>query len=81
MLRNDLRACCLKYYFKTDIAAQKKLKRKEYIDANSFAADVELIFNNAIEYNLDHSMLWEDAHALRVRIPCFRSSSSSLTVL
>ncbi|KAF6766736.1 RSC complex protein [Ephemerocybe angulata] len=42
-----------------------KLKRKEYFGANDFAADVELIFSNAMAFNLEHTQIWEDALALR----------------
>lgn len=42
-----------------------KLKRKEYFGANDFAADVELIFSNAMAFNQEHTQIWEDALALR----------------
>ncbi|TFK26643.1 peptidase M24A, methionine aminopeptidase [Coprinopsis marcescibilis] len=43
----------------------KRIKRKEYKNAEEFANDVELIFSNAMKYNLDHTQIWEDALALR----------------
>ncbi|CAL1694422.1 unnamed protein product [Somion occarium] len=43
----------------------KKLKRKEYPTAVDFANDVELVFSNALEFNQEHSEVWEDALALR----------------
>ncbi|KAI0078855.1 Bromodomain-containing protein [Panus rudis PR-1116 ss-1] len=43
----------------------KKLKRKEYHTAVDFANDVELVFSNALEFNQEHSQLWDDAIALR----------------
>jgi Bromodomain len=61
----------LSWYYQSAVpneSFQKKIKRKEYYDASAFMADVELIFSNAIEYNADHSMIWEDAHSLRVSI-------------
>ncbi|KIK70664.1 hypothetical protein GYMLUDRAFT_973634 [Collybiopsis luxurians FD-317 M1] len=46
-------------------AIQKQVKRKEYSSSAEFAADVELVFSNAMEYNLEHSPIWEDALILR----------------
>lgn len=48
-------------------AAQKRLKRKEYHTSQEFANDVELVFSNALEFNQDHTEIWEDAIVLRVR--------------
>lgn len=45
---------------------QKRLKRKEYPTSNDFAKDVELVFDNAIQFNADHTPIWEDAQQLRV---------------
>ncbi|KAF5388521.1 hypothetical protein D9757_004691 [Collybiopsis confluens] len=46
-------------------ATQKQVKRKEYPSSAEFAADVELVFSNAMQYNLEHSSIWEDALVLR----------------
>lgn len=43
----------------------KRIKRKEYFDASEFAADVELVFANAMEFNQEHTPIWEDARTLR----------------
>ncbi|KAG1757209.1 Bromodomain-containing protein [Suillus lakei] len=43
----------------------KHLKRKEYQNSLDFATDVELVFSNALEFNQDHSQIWEDAIILR----------------
>ncbi|KAG0707435.1 RSC complex protein [Suillus ampliporus] len=43
----------------------KHLKRKEYQTSIDFATDVELVFSNALEFNQDHSQIWEDAIILR----------------
>ncbi|KZT30772.1 Bromodomain-containing protein [Neolentinus lepideus HHB14362 ss-1] len=43
----------------------KHLKRKEYHTPAEFARDVELVFSNALEFNQDHTPIWEDAFALR----------------
>lgn len=47
---------------------QKHIERKEYKDSASFAADVELIFANAMTFNEDHTPIWEAALTLRVRL-------------
>lgn len=47
---------------------QKHLKRKEYHTSVEFAADVELVFSNALQFNEDHTPVWEAAQALRVRL-------------
>ena len=44
---------------------QKKLKRKEYHKPIDFANDVELVFSNALEFNQEHTQIWEDATTLR----------------
>ena len=31
-----------------------------------FAKDVEIVFSNALEFNQEHTQIWEDAVALRV---------------
>ncbi|KAI0756347.1 Bromodomain-containing protein [Daedaleopsis nitida] len=43
----------------------KKLKQKEYPMPVDFANDVELVFSNALEFNQEHTQIWEDAVALR----------------
>ncbi|KAI9060517.1 Bromodomain-containing protein [Trametes sanguinea] len=43
----------------------KKLKRKEYHNPSDFANDVELVFSNALEFNQEHTQIWEDAVKLR----------------
>ncbi|KAK0505705.1 RSC complex protein [Armillaria luteobubalina] len=43
----------------------KRLKRKEYATADQFADDVELVFSNALAFNQEHTLIWEDALALR----------------
>ncbi|KAG8219550.1 Bromodomain-containing protein [Butyriboletus roseoflavus] len=52
------RPMCLEYIF-------KRLKRKEYATSEEFANEVELVFSNALEFNQDHSQIWEDASTLR----------------
>lgn len=46
---------------------QKRIKRKEYATMAQFAADVELVFANALSFNEEHSPIWEDAMTLKVR--------------
>lgn len=48
------------------LLSQKRLKRKEYTTCDEFANEVELVFSNALEFNLEHSQIWEDASTLRV---------------
>ncbi|KZS93156.1 Bromodomain-containing protein [Sistotremastrum niveocremeum HHB9708] len=43
----------------------KKLDAKEYQSAAECAADVELIFSNAFQFNEDHSPIWEAAMTLK----------------
>ncbi|KAI0673783.1 Bromodomain-containing protein [Trametes maxima] len=43
----------------------KKIKRKEYHNPSDFANDVELVFSNALEFNQEHTQIWEDAVLLR----------------
>ncbi|KAK2461446.1 hypothetical protein APHAL10511_005909 [Amanita phalloides] len=43
----------------------KRIKRKEYPSAAEFAADVELVFSNALTFNQEHTLIWEDARVLR----------------
>ena len=31
-----------------------------------FAAEVELVFSNAVTFNEEHSVIWEDAMTLKV---------------
>lgn len=51
----------------SDTSIQKHLKRKEYPTSLDFANDVELVFSNALEFNVEHTPIWEDAIILRVR--------------
>ncbi|KAJ3511349.1 hypothetical protein NLJ89_g4141 [Agrocybe chaxingu] len=44
---------------------QQRIKNKEYHTSAQFAADVELIFSNAMTFNLEHTQIWEDALTLR----------------
>lgn len=46
---------------------QKKIKKKEYASMAEFADDVELVFSNCQTFNQEHTLIWEDAEALRVR--------------
>ncbi|KAI0654484.1 Bromodomain-containing protein [Cubamyces menziesii] len=41
------------------------LKRKEYHNPTDFANDVELVFSNALEFNQEHTQIWDDAVHLR----------------
>ncbi|TEB09358.1 hypothetical protein FA13DRAFT_1806637 [Coprinellus micaceus] len=43
----------------------KKLKDKQYSSAAEFAEDVELIFSNAMQFNLENTQIWLDALAMR----------------
>ncbi|KAG7452277.1 Bromodomain-containing protein [Guyanagaster necrorhizus] len=43
----------------------KRIKRKEYAAADDFANDVELVFSNALAFNQEHTLIWEDALTLR----------------
>ncbi|TFY83345.1 hypothetical protein EWM64_g664 [Hericium alpestre] len=43
----------------------KHLKRKEYPNPAAFAADVELVFSNAFQFNEDHTPIWESAQTLK----------------
>lgn len=47
---------------------KKHIKRKEYLSVAEFAADVELVFSNALTFNQEHTLIWEDARVLRVRL-------------
>ncbi|KAK1233682.1 Protein kinase alk2 [Marasmius sp. AFHP31] len=44
---------------------QKRVKRKEYANSSEFAEDVELVFANALHFNQEHTIIWEDAKTLR----------------
>ncbi|KAF7347563.1 Stearoyl-CoA desaturase [Mycena venus] len=46
-------------------AIMAKIKKKEYFSMVDFADDVELVFSNAMEFNQDHTQIWEDALALQ----------------
>jgi hypothetical protein len=61
------------------VQLQKHLKRKEYKDSAAFAADVELVFENAMTFNEDHTPIWENARILRVRLIPLAELSVSLT--
>lgn len=45
---------------------QKHLKRKEYHTSAAFAADVELVFANAFQFNQEESQVYQDAVSLKV---------------
>lgn len=45
---------------------KRKVKRKKYPTLEAFMADVNLMFNNAKEYNTDDSQIFKDAVALQV---------------
>ncbi|TRM66051.1 hypothetical protein BD626DRAFT_196124 [Schizophyllum amplum] len=46
-------------------AIRKRVKDKTYTNAADFAAGVELVFNNAMSFNQEYTMIWEDAKALK----------------
>ncbi|KAJ7269404.1 Bromodomain-containing protein [Mycena haematopus] len=56
-------------------AIMKKVKQKEYYTMVDFADDVELVFSNAMDFNQDHTQIWEDALALQTM---FRELMSDL---
>ena len=45
---------------------KRKVKRKKYTSLEAFMSDVNLMFNNAKEYNTDDSQIFKDAVALQV---------------
>ena len=47
---------------------KKHIRRKEYLSAAEFAADVELVFSNALTFNQERTLIWEDARVLRVSL-------------
>ncbi|KAA1468131.1 Bromodomain-containing protein [Dentipellis sp. KUC8613] len=51
----------------------KHLKRKEYYNSATFAADVELVFSNALQFNEDHTPIWEAAQTLKKHFHKFMS--------
>ncbi|KAF8336503.1 uncharacterized protein EI90DRAFT_3119741 [Cantharellus anzutake] len=53
----------------------KKLKKKAYANSSEFAADVELLFDNALKFNEDNSPVWLAAKTLR---PIFREILTEL---
>ncbi|KAJ7161252.1 RSC complex protein [Mycena crocata] len=53
----------------------KGVKRKEYRTSTAWADDVELVFSNAMEFNQEHTQIWEDAVNLR---DTFRQLASDL---
>lgn len=77
LLQGDQEASVLQRYLCMPLVApfarvlmfvQKKLKQKEYPGAPDFAADVELVFSNAMTFNQEHTQIWEDALTLRVSL-------------
>ncbi|KAH8110617.1 Bromodomain-containing protein, partial [Phellopilus nigrolimitatus] len=44
----------------------KRIKRKEYPTIPDFISDVDLVFANAMQFNEEHSPIWEDAVELKV---------------
>jgi hypothetical protein len=60
---------CFRSTAASELYHQRKIKRKEYHTSAAFAADVELVFSNAMAFNQDHTVIWEDALALRVCFP------------
>lgn len=65
----------MKYLPRLTYVLQKRLKRKEYHTSQEFANDVELVFSNALEFNQDHTEIWEDAIVLRVRFAVLWTSA------
>lgn len=51
---------------RSNLFSQKHIKRKEYTAVQSFMDDVELMFENAMLFNEEHSQIWEDALTLKV---------------
>lgn len=47
---------------------QKRIKRKEYATVQDFIDAVDLVFSNAMEFNEEHSEIWEDAMTMKVRV-------------
>ena len=45
---------------------QRKTKRKKYQSVDQFMKDIDLMFNNAKEYNRDDSQIYKDAIELQV---------------
>ncbi|KAF9270648.1 Bromodomain-containing protein [Marasmius fiardii PR-910] len=43
----------------------KRIKHKEYANSSQFAEDVELVFANALHFNQEGTIIWEDARSLR----------------
>ncbi|KAG7099648.1 hypothetical protein E1B28_001474 [Marasmius oreades] len=43
----------------------KRIKHKEYASSSQFAEDVELVFANALHFNQEGTVIWEDARTLR----------------
>lgn len=43
----------------------KRIKRKEYSTIADFMNDVDLVFANAMQFNEEHSLIWEDAATLK----------------
>ncbi|KIJ53485.1 hypothetical protein M422DRAFT_58438 [Sphaerobolus stellatus SS14] len=46
-------------------AINRRIQRKEYSSMAEFAAEVELVFQNAVTFNEEHSIIWEDATVLK----------------
>src|ERR1700722_7168175 len=55
---------------------QKHLKRKESLTSAESAADVELVFSNALTFNHEHTTIWDAA--LLLRVPLFFCVSSHI---
>ncbi|EJC98735.1 Bromodomain-containing protein, partial [Fomitiporia mediterranea MF3/22] len=43
----------------------KRIKRKGYTTIQDFMSDVDLVFSNALQFNEEHSLIWEDALTLK----------------
>ncbi|KAF7303191.1 RSC complex protein [Mycena kentingensis (nom. inval.)] len=46
-------------------AIHKKLKNKAYTTMTEFADEVELVFANAMVFNMEHTQIWDDAFELK----------------
>ena len=43
-----------------------RIEHKKYAAVQPFVDDVNLVFENAMTFNEEHSQIWEDALTLRV---------------
>ena len=68
LLQPDLRECRAHIILASPLLTirQKRVKQKTYPDLDTFAADVNLIFNNAMQFNAEDSQIYEDAVLLKV---------------